>query len=424
MAKLSRQKSLKSRLSNSSLSNLFNLNKKRERDDEDDTETSYSEKTFDPHGSKNSSKVKVSRKSRRIERSEERKKFDELEQKYDAELPENLRKYRPKGFRFNLPPKNRPIRIYADGVFDLFHLGHMKQLEQCKKALPNVTLICGVPSDTVTHKLKGLTVLTDKQRCESLKHCKWVDEVIADAPWCVTPEFLAEHKIDYVAHDDLPYGSAESEDIYQPIKKMGKFLSTQRTDGISTSDIITQIIRDYDKYLMRNFARGATRQELNVSWLKKNELDFKKHVNDFRSYFKKNQSNLNTVSKDLYFEVREILLRKTLGKKLYSKLVGDGVNPDIMNSIQRRKRLIREKSPVSEFASRFTGANPQEPSIPHNSNGEENDDDDDDDEEEEDEDFSAEESEEADDVDDENNTDDPTASEASNPVKLKRKNKA
>lgn len=196
-------------------------------------------------------------------------------------------------------------------------------------------------------------------------HCKWVDEVIPNAPWCVTPEFLLKHKIDYVAHDDIPYVSAESDDIYKPIKEMGKFLTTQRTNGVSTSDIITKIIRDYDKYLMRNFARGATRQELNVSWLKKNELEFKKHINEFRSYFKKNQTNLNNVSRDLYFEVREILLKKTLGKKLYSKLIGNELKKQGQRQRQQNflddpltRKLIREASPATEFANEFTGDKP------------------------------------------------------------------
>lgn len=391
---LTRAPSLKERLSSTgaSFTNLFKLGKKRthdemsltsdddgrmngledeeedddvEEEEQDEQQASSSSSSLKRKGSQKLDKKAQSKQKRKEKRAgsegpsrkrphSEASDIQAREEELDSELPTEYRRFRPRGFKFNLPPKDRPVRIYADGVFDLFHLGHMKQLEQCKKSFPNVTLICGVPSDKVTHKLKGLTVLTDKQRCETLTHCKWVDEVIPDAPWVVTPEFLEEHKIDYVAHDDLPYASADNDDIYKPIKQMGKFLTTQRTEGVSTSDIITKIIRDYDKYLMRNFARGATRQELNVSWLKKNELEFKKHIQDFRSYFKKNQESVNNTSKDLYFEVREMLLKKTLGKKLYSRLTGG------QESARRNKR-IAGGSPVTQFVKDFTGEEAESP---------------------------------------------------------------
>ncbi|ODV59649.1 choline-phosphate cytidylyltransferase ASCRUDRAFT_37303, partial [Ascoidea rubescens DSM 1968] len=236
------------------------------------------------------------------------KEFRKKEIEYDSKIPEIYKKYRPKGFPLDLPDdiQTRKVRIYCDGIYDLFHLGHMNQLKQCKLMFPNVFLVVGVPSDEITWKNKGLTVLSDTQRCETLLHCKWVDQVIPNAPWELNTDFLLDHNIDFVAHDDLPYASANSDDVYKPIKELGKFLVSQRTEGISTSDIITKIIRDYDKYLMRNFARGATREELNVSWLKKNELEFKKHINDFKSYIKKSKS-ISNVSKDLYWEIREYL---------------------------------------------------------------------------------------------------------------------
>lgn len=282
--------------------------------------------------------------------------FEKREQELDEELDPKYRKFRPRGFKFNVPPEGRPVRVYADGVFDLFHLGHMRQLEQAKKALPNVTLICGVPSDEETHRRKGLTVLSDKQRCETLEHCKWVDEVIPNAPWSVTPEFLEKHKIDYVAHDDLPYASGTDDDIYRPIKEAGKFLTTQRTDGISTSDIITKIIRDYDKYLMRNFARGASRQELNVSWFKKNELDLKRHVMEFRESFK---NNFETASKDLYSEIRAYI-SSTLGSNAQQhRTDGDSGRTSSGDttplSVGSRVGKKRSTSPVTDFAANFSG---------------------------------------------------------------------
>jgi len=84
--------------------------------------------------------------------------------------------------------------------------------------------------------------MNEYERQESIKHCKWVDEVVCPCPWILTAEFLEEHQIDFVAHDIAPYGGSNEEDIYAEMKKLGKFKETKRTEGISTSDIITRVL--------------------------------------------------------------------------------------------------------------------------------------------------------------------------------------
>ena len=71
-----------------------------------------------------------------------------------------------------------PVRIYTDGVFDCFHYGHAKVLEQCKKMFPYVHLVVGVCADADVIKEKGRPIMTAEERAECVKHCKWADEVI------------------------------------------------------------------------------------------------------------------------------------------------------------------------------------------------------------------------------------------------------
>jgi len=150
-------------------------------------------------------------------------------------------------YKINPPPVGRPVRIYADGVYDLFHFGHALQLRQAKCAFPSVYLLVGVCSDELVKQHKSRTVMTHAERCEAVRHCRWVDEVVQEAPWVLDAAFIEKWEIDYVAHDEDPYAAVGHDDVYGFIKAQGKFLPTRRTPGVSTSELLERIVSGYRK---------------------------------------------------------------------------------------------------------------------------------------------------------------------------------
>ncbi len=141
-----------------------------------------------------------------------------------------------------------------------------------------------------------------QERYEAVRHCRYVDEVVREAPWTLNDAFLNKHKIDFVAHDELPYTTGSGTDVYAHLKAVcqailnftqimtrsfalqkGMFVATQRTEGVSTSDVVARIVKDYDMYVRRNLARGYSRQDLNVSFLKGQRLKLANKVDEVKT---------------------------------------------------------------------------------------------------------------------------------------------
>jgi glycerol-3-phosphate cytidylyltransferase-like family protein len=74
-----------------------------------------------------------------------------------------------------------------------------------------------------------------------IEACRYVDEVIADAPDRLTSEFLQEHDIALVVHgDDL--GAVAASDVYGPAVATGRLHLVPRSGAISTTDLIARVL--------------------------------------------------------------------------------------------------------------------------------------------------------------------------------------
>jgi len=147
--------------------------------------------------------------------------------------------------------KNRKI-VLASGTFDLFHLGHVKYLEEAKKAGgPNAKLIVIVARDSTVEKRRGARpIIPENQRRALVDSLKVVDEAILGYE-----EFDIEKVIEKIRPDVIALGYDRG-DIEQTVRnyvkekglkikivKIGKF----GEDELDSSSKIKQKIIEHFK---------------------------------------------------------------------------------------------------------------------------------------------------------------------------------
>ena len=134
------------------------------------------------------------------------------------------------------------MRIEVSGVWDLFHVGHVRLFQKARALAPPgvaVTLVVGVHSDEVVAAYKRTPVIPHDDRVEMVRSCRLVDEVIPNAPIHVTKEYLSENKIDIVAHAH-EIGDRAYDEYYAVPMRTGQFRRLEYTPSTSTSEIIAR----------------------------------------------------------------------------------------------------------------------------------------------------------------------------------------
>lgn len=142
-------------------------------------------------------------------------------------------------------------------------------------------LVVGVHSDAEIEKNKGPTVMKEQERYAMVAACKWVDEVVPDAPYNTTVEILEKYNIDFCVHGDDITTMADGTDCYQAVKDAGLYRECKRTQGVSTTELVGRMLlmtRDHHRRSsigassisslssedLGSFSSGPTRSSLNT----------------------------------------------------------------------------------------------------------------------------------------------------------------
>ena len=132
--------------------------------------------------------------------------------------------------------KKNKIIGYTDGVYDLFHIGHLNLIKEAKKYCDY--LIVGVHSDSIVFEYKKRhTIISDEDRLNIISSIKYVDKAVLNTTRDKI-ELWKKHHFDIVFIGDDWKGTERWNNIEKELGLLGvKFVYIPYTKGISTTEI-------------------------------------------------------------------------------------------------------------------------------------------------------------------------------------------
>lgn len=147
----------------------------------------------------------------------------------------------------------------------MVHYGHSNQLRQAR-AMGDY-LIVGVHTDEEISRHKGPPVFTQEERYKMVQAIKWVDEIVPGAPYVTTLETLDKYNCDFCVHGNDITLTVDGKDTYEEVKNAGRYRECQRTQGVSTTDLVGRML------LMTKAHHSVASNEATP--------DFKRHQDNF-----------------------------------------------------------------------------------------------------------------------------------------------
>lgn len=125
---------------------------------------------------------------------------------------------------------------FTDGVYDMFHVGHLNMIKEAKKHCDY--LIVGVHSDEIVEGYKNRkTVINENERREIIEAIRYVDKAVINRTR-EKLELWKEHKFDVVFIGDDWKGTERWNNFEKILAEVGVSVEyIPYTKGISTTQI-------------------------------------------------------------------------------------------------------------------------------------------------------------------------------------------
>jgi len=151
------------------------------------------------------------------------------------------------------PPSGAKI-VYIDGAWDLFHKGHVETLKGARAE--GDYLIVGIHSDKVINDKRGrnFPIMNLNERLLSVLGCRYVDDVLIDAPWIITAEMIASLGVSLVVRgtvSDTSNLEQDGRDPYEIPKKRNRFKIIESESVLSVEKITGRVLSNKEAFVTK-----------------------------------------------------------------------------------------------------------------------------------------------------------------------------
>lgn len=169
------------------------------------------------------------------------------------------------------PEKHMRV-IYVDGAWDMFHCGHVSFLNQAKKR--GDYLIVGIHGDAIVNEKRGcnLPLMNLHERVLSVLGCRYVDDVLIDAPYIISCDMINSLHITEVVHGSNSDNSGDNiQERYDVPIQMSILNYIPSPSDFSLGHILTRIQKNQEVFQKKIDKKMKAEQEFYDNKYKRTE---------------------------------------------------------------------------------------------------------------------------------------------------------